>query len=144
MAVAYTLILPTQDIPGVGWYRQEMALGGSFAITTTHLGTINNTVALFTVPKSFVITGIAMDNPQFDSSTGLTVSLGDAGSATRLVSSSTSFRAAAYSTALAPGTLGYKFTANTDILLTMTAAATTAVAGSLVLYLKGHIASPTI
>ncbi len=144
MATAYTLILPTEVIPGVGWYRHEMALGGSFALTTAMVGTINNTVALFTAPKSFVITGIMIDNPQFDSSTGLTISIGDAGSATRLVSSSTGFRAAAYSTALAAGAGGYKFTADTPILLTMTAAATTPVAGTLMLYLKGHIASPTI
>ena len=144
MATAYTLILPNQDIAGVGWWRNEMAIGGSFALTTTHLGTINNTVTLFTAPKSFVVTGLMMDNPQFDSSTGLTVSLGDAGSATRLISSSTGFRAAAYSTALAAGAGGYKFTADTPIILTMTAAATTAVAGTLTLYLKGHISSPTI
>ncbi len=144
MATAYSLILPTEVIPGVGFYREEMALGGTFAITAAHVTTINNTVALFTAPKSFTVTGIAMDNTQMDSSTGLTISIGDAGSAIRLVSSSTGWRAAAYSTALVAGALGYKFTADTPILVTMTAAATTPVAGTLVFYLKGHISSPTI
>ena len=144
MATAYSLILPTQVVPGVGWYNAEMVVGGTFALTTTHVGTINNTVKLFTVPKSFVVTGIAMDNTQMDSSTGLTISIGDAGSAIRLVSSSTGWRAAAYSTALVAGALGYTYTADTDILVTMTAAATTPVAGTLVFFLKGHIGSPTI
>ncbi|SEC69963.1 hypothetical protein SAMN05444161_1656 [Rhizobiales bacterium GAS191] len=134
--VAYPV---TQIVPYHGWNRTPKIVGGPVGITATDLGTINNTVQLFTVPKGFTIIGIVIDNPQLDSSTGLTVSIGDSATASRLLASSTSFRAAAFSTALPQGVAGFRYSADTDIQLTIVAAATTAVAGNLTVYLIGYI-----
>ena len=132
---AYTAGVPTVFH---GMYRTEKVLGGAIPIVTADLVT-GNQVALFTVPAGFVVTGMVIDTTQLDSSTGLTVSVGDAASNARFLSASTSFRAATAGIAPILGARGYKFAADTDLLMTFPAGATTAVAGTVTVYLFGYI-----
>lgn len=125
---------------GLGEARSVKSLGGTFAILSTDVGTINNTVGLFVAPAGFVITDIAAYSTDMD--TGgptLTLSLGDSGSATRLLNASTIGQAGTSVLVLAAAGQNYKFLVDTEIILTVTAAATTPAAGTLTINLKGWI-----
>jgi hypothetical protein len=130
----------TAPVSGHGWYRDEKCLGGSVAIVTADLAT-GNTVALVRVPKGFTITGLRADLPAMDSNgtPTLALTIGDAGTAARLVASSTTGRAGGQITGLVAGAMGFRYTADTDILMTFATGSATAVAGTIVIYLFGFI-----
>lgn len=130
----------TQPQVGLGESRLIHSLGGAFAITAADVTTINNTVGLFVAPAGFVITDIAAYSTDMD--TGgptLTLSLGDSGSATRLLNASTIGQAGTSVLVLASTGQNYKFAVDTEILMTVTAAATTPAAGTVTINLKGYI-----
>ena len=121
-----------------GFAQTKKMFGRRINLSTTDLGTINNTVGAFVVPRGFTVTGIIFVNTDMDSSTGLTISVGDAASANRYLSAQTGQAAGTTQTLASTGLL-FANTADTEILLTMTAAATTAVAGTVDLYLDGFV-----
>jgi len=71
----------------------------------------------------------------------LTISVGDAASPTRYVSGDTNAQNGGTTTTLETGGLFYRNTAETEILLTVTTAATVAVAGTIDVYLTGYVGS---
>jgi len=132
----------TTPLPWHGTYRNLKAYGGALALAAADTGTPGNTVQLFSVPKGFTVTDLNFDCTRLDNNgtPTLTLSIGDAGQANRLVSASTIGQAAeSEADPIAPGGLGYKYPADTDIQLSVTAAAATPAAGTLTLFLKGFI-----
>lgn len=134
--VAYTQ--PQQG--GQGFARTKKVFGGAIALLTTDEVT-GNTVALMRVPAGFIVTGVYLALTDIDSNGSPTtaVTLGDAGSANRLVASSTIGQAGGSTTTLQSGGLYYQYTADTDILLTFGTGSATAVAGTCTCYLEGFM-----
>lgn len=126
---------------GLGEARTKRVLGGTFAILSADVGTINNTVELFVAPAGFVVTNIAAYSTDMD--TGgptLTLSLGDSGSAARFLSASTIGQAGTSVLVLASTGQNYQFLVDTVIVLLVAAAATTPAAGTLTVNFEGYIA----
>lgn len=123
-----------------GFARTGKKYGGLVALLTTDEVT-GNTVALFRVPAGFVCDSIylALDDIDSNGSPTVAVTLGDSGSANRFVASSTIGQAGGSTTTLAATGLYYKFTADTDILLTFGTGSATAVAGNCTCYMGGFI-----
>jgi len=125
---------------GRGNARNLKALGGAFAIATGDLA-LNKTTSLFKVPANFTV--VSVDAYATDMDTGgspaLVFSVGDSGSASRVIATSTAAQAGGAPTIGVATIIGYQFTAETEILLTCTTAAATAAAGTLTLFLNGYI-----
>jgi hypothetical protein len=136
--VAYPLS-QSRTTPWHGTYRNQKEYGGSTALTTTDVGTINNTVQLFRVPLGFTVTDMHFEVPTSLAASALTLSLGDATSATRLLNASTVGVAGGKVDVLPAGVVGYRYPADTDIQLTISAAGVTPAAGTVVVYLDGFI-----
>lgn len=105
---------------------------------------LNKVTRLTRMPKGFVVCGVSLIIPILDSNGAplLTWSLGDSVTAARYIANSTKGRTSAGTTALsdivAAGLL-FAQTANTDLLFTCTAAAATAVSGTLVGSVNGYV-----
>lgn len=127
-----------QPVAWHGTYRNKKVYGGTIAILAADVTTINNTTQLFTVPKGFTITDFHLDVTSLAAS-ALTLSVGDATLATRLLNASTIGVAGGKVDVLPATVIGFKFPADTDIQLTATAAAVTPAAGTLILFLEGFI-----
>lgn len=125
---------------GKGNARNIKALGGALSIATGDLA-LNKTTSLFKVPANFTV--VSVDAYVTDMDTGgspaLVFSIGDSGSAARIVSASTSAQAGGSPTIAVSTIIGYQYTAETEIILTCTTAAATAAAGTLTLYINGYI-----
>jgi hypothetical protein len=123
-----------------GFSRTMKTLGGRVSLLTTDLA-VGKTTAAFVVPKGFVVTGIIAVSTDLDSngSPTLTLSVGDAASGVRYLSASTIGQAGTSTQTLASTGLLYENTADTEIVITATAAAATAVAGTIDLYLSGFM-----
>ena len=129
----------TQPQAGLqGFARTGKVYGRRVNLATTDLA-LNATVAGFVVPRGFIVTGIIAVATDMDTngSPTLALSVGDAGSATRFLSSSTIGQAGTSTQTLASTGLLYEFTAHTEIVITASTAAATAAAGTLDLYLVG-------
>lgn len=100
--------------------------------------TTANTIGAFKVPAGFLVTGIIAVPTDMDSSTNMLISVGDAASGVRYLSSSTMGQAATTVTTLAAAGLLFLNTVDTEILVTITAQGTAA--GTIALYLLGVIA----
>lgn len=99
-----------------------------------------NTVGLFKVPAGFTVTGLIGSATDMD--TGgptMTISIGDAASSNRYVVS-VSAGAVIASWTLASTGLLFLNTVDTEILLTIIAAATTPAAGTVTFYMTGFMA----
>ena len=131
-----------------GFARTKKVYGTpSLSILAADVGTINNQVAVFMVPKDFVVTSINAVIPALAAS-ALTLSIGDAGYAplgiaanpARLVSASAAGVGGGTVNAFAAGGQYYRYPADTEILLTATAAGVTPAAGAITnFYLEGFI-----
>lgn len=144
MATAFSLVPAGEVITWHGSYRTRKVFGGSFALTVAMVTTINNTISLFTVPKGFTVLGVTMDATQMDSSTGLTLDLGDGTTANKWVQASTIASSTGggigLNALLPPQTLGFRYTADTAIVLKIHAAPSgTISAGTVVCYMDGFI-----
>lgn len=131
----------TQPMAGAqGFARTRKVFGVPIlGILAADVGTINNQVAAFIVPKDFVVTGINATVPSLAAS-ALTISIGDANNNARLVSASTAGVAGGNLTALAAGGAYFQFAVDTEILLTFPAAGVTPAAGNITnFYLEGFI-----
>lgn len=122
-----------------GFARTNKTLGRRVTMRATDL-TIGSVVKAFVVPKGFVVTGIIASATDMDTGTpALTLSVGDAASGTRYLSASTIGQAGTSTQTLASTGLLYENTADTEILITATAGAATAAAGTIDLYLVGFM-----
>jgi hypothetical protein len=147
MAIRIDYTQPQAGLQGDARTRKD--LGRRVTVTTADLAT-GAQIAAFRVPAGFTVTSInCVFNTQLDSngSPTLTISVGDAASSTRYLNASTGGRTAgtivnAFTTPAGGTNLLFNYTTDTDILITATAGAATAVAGTIDLYLGGFIANP--
>lgn len=124
----------------LGFSRNMKAFGRRVTLAAADLVTAQ-IVEAFVVPVGFIATGIIAVATDMDSngSPTLALSVGDSGSATRFLSSSTIGQAGTTTQTLASTGLLFEFTADTKILVTATTGSATAVAGTLDLYLTGFV-----
>lgn len=115
-----------------GFARTMKCLGSDVAMQTTDLG-LNKTVALFVIPKGFVLTSLSVVVPDLDTggSAALVFAIGDAGVADRFITGATTGQAGGTNTTLAATGLNYEFPADTEIVWKTTTAAATAAAGTI-------------
>lgn len=123
-----------------GFARTMKAFGGQAALVAGDLA-LNKTVALFVVPKGFVLTGVAVTVPDMDTngSPTLVFAIGDAAVADRFITGATTGQAGGTNTTLAATGLNYEFTADTEIVWKTTTASATAAGGTVAAYLFGFI-----
>jgi hypothetical protein len=130
-----------------GFARTRKVIGGAANVggtaQATDLLVVGAQTALFRIPKDFVVTGWFGPNiPKLDSGAALTFNLGDAANPTRFLSASTVGQAGGALPAFPAGALYYQYPADTDMLLTVVAAAAGAQANPnpVTIYLEGFIA----
>lgn len=135
-------------------WRQPQVGGQGFANTGKTLGRVvtllaadlvtGNTVGAFMVPAGFTVTGINAVATDMDSGAALTLSVGDAALGTRFLSASTVGQAGgvvtAFTTPSATNVL-WKYTVDTEIVVTCTLQGSSSVAGTLALYLIGFMSN---
>jgi hypothetical protein len=130
-------------MPGYGEARTLKVYGGALALLTTDLA-LNRTVALFRVPAGFVVCDLKVSATDMDTNgtPTLTFKLGDTGDDDRLLAASTLGQAgtSSFTSLVATTGLLYQYTSETEILMTCSAAAATAAAGTLTVALIGYIA----
>lgn len=143
-------ILPNFVTPCHGWRHTEYVVTNTGSIGTANLA-LNKTTSLLRVPKGFQPTAIRLDLTDMDSGTALVVTVGDNGyglasdplyqvaDPDRLVTVSTTGQTGGSITTLATTGFLYKYPAETDIILTVTTAAGTPVAGTFKAALFGKI-----
>jgi hypothetical protein len=112
----------------------------ALALATTDL-VLNRTVDLFKVPKGFVLTSISVTVSDMDTngSPTLAFTLGDSGSAARILAAATTAQAGGTTTTLAAAGTRYEFTDETTIMWTTSTASATAAAGTITVDLFGYI-----
>lgn len=129
-----------QPQAGAEGFARTMKTYGRTVNVTSADDTSGNTIGAFMVPAGFVVTGIIAVATDMDSSTGLALSVGDASSGTRYLSSSNIGQSGGSTTTLASTGLLFKNTVDTEILLTVTTQASgTFSAGTVDLRLQGYI-----
>lgn len=123
---------------GQGNARKSHVIGGQVALVAGDLA-LNKTTALFKAPAGFTVTDIVgkVDDLDTNGVPTLQFTIGDAGNAARFLAASTAGQAGGALGSIATAGLGYRFTADTEIVLTATAAAATAAAGNITLYVRG-------
>lgn len=139
MATRIDYTQPQQGLLGAA--RNTKTFGRRVNLATTDLA-LNAVTAAFRVPAGFTVTGIIAVASDMDTNATptLALSVGDSGSATRHLSSSTIGQAGTSTQTIASTGLLYSYTADTDILVTASTASATAAAGTLDLYLTGFVA----
>lgn len=116
-----------------GFARTMKCLGADVALAAADLA-LNKTVGLFVVPRGFVLTGLSLVVPDLDSNGSplVTFAIGDAADDDRFIATgATTGQAGGTNTTLAATGLNYEFTADTEIVWKTSAAAATAVAGTI-------------
>lgn len=116
-------------------YRQPQAGSQGFARTKKVFGgpqltlvagdvALNAQTAIMRVPKGFVLQSWSGTTGDLDTGTTLQASIGDAGNPARFFAAAAFGQAAGAWPALLASAVGYEFADDTDILITVTAAAT--------------------
>jgi len=138
MATRIDYSQPQQGL--LGGARNQKVYGRRVNLAAADLAT-GAVVAAFRVPAGFTVTGIIAVASDMDTngSPTLALSVGDAASGTRYLSSSTIGQAGTTTQTLASTGLLFAYTADTDILVTATTGSATAAAGTLDLYLTGFV-----
>ncbi len=110
------------------------------ALATTDLA-LNSTVALFKVPKGFVLTSLSMTVSDMDTNgaPALVIALGDATDDDRFITGATTGQAGGTNTTLATAGIRYEFTDETEIVFKATTAAATAAAGTITVDFFGYV-----
>lgn len=131
------------QVGGQGFSRTKKVLGGAFALGAADLALAAQT-SIIKAPAGFVATDLYAAATDMDTnvSPALALSIGDAGSLTRLLSSSTIGQAGTSTSTIATTGAYYAFTVDTDIIVSATVAAATAAAGTLTVYLEGFMGNP--
>lgn len=114
MVATYAAPNATAPVVGHGLAGQLVTAYALVTISTAPL--INDVLQFFTLPKGARIHSAVLKASDMDSSTGILIDIGDAGSATRYFSSSTVGQAATVDTGLAAGGRFYLTTAKTPIV----------------------------
>ena len=123
-----------------GFARTMKVFGRSVAIGVADLATLNNIVGCFIVPGGFVLTDLLTTVvPDLDTGATLTISLGDALVPNRLLAASNIGQAGGNMPALAAAGFLYRYPADTEIILTASAAAAGGIAASVPIYLRGFM-----
>jgi hypothetical protein len=123
---------------GLGFARTMKAFGRKVNLSAVDLGTTNNVVGMFMVPKDFVITG--MIGPAVPAlGTALVLSIGDPGLATRYLSGSTIGAAGGALPAMAATGLFFRTFSDTEIQLLIATQSSAPAPGILELYFTGFI-----
>jgi hypothetical protein len=118
-------------------FANTMKTFGRVVTVTAADNTTGNTIGAFKVPAGFTVTGIIAVPTDMDSSTNMLISVGDAASGVRYLSSSTMGQGATTVTTLVAAGLLFLNAVDTEILVTVTAQGTGA--GTIALYLQGFI-----
>lgn len=92
----------------------------------------NSTIAVGKLPPGAKVVGVILSTDALGTST--TISIGDAGSATRLLGATSTASAVSGAVAIPVGGLGYEYTAETEIILTLGGAAGTGTINVIILY----------
>jgi len=121
-----------------GFARTKKIFGGAYSVVLADISATNQ-VAVCVVPRDFVVQSISGTFPDLDTGTTVTVSVGDALSAARLVSASTAAQTGAAVPAIVAGAVGYQFPADTEILLSFGGTFAGAQAGSGTFFMEGYI-----
>ena len=123
-----------------GFARTVKVYGRSINILVPDFATINNVVGAFMVPGGFVLTDVLPTTiPDLDTGATLSLSLGDALLPGRIFAASNVGQAGGAMPALAATGFLYRFPADTEIILTATAAAAGGIAAAVPIYLRGFI-----
>lgn len=112
----------------------------SAALLTTDLA-LNRTVGLCTAPAGFVVTGVSFVISDVDTNGTPThaYSIGVSGTPALITAIATTGQAGGTNSTLAAAGLYFKFTADTEIIMTTTTAAATAAAGTCTFQLEGYM-----
>lgn len=135
----------TQPQAGLlGEARTQKVFGRRVTVLAADLVTAN-VIEAFVVPAGFTVTGIIAVSTDLDAGTNaMTLSVGDAASATRYLNASTIGQAggiaSAFTTPAGGTNLLFAYTVDTKILITITLGPTVAAAGTIDLYLTGFVA----
>lgn len=138
MATRTDFTQPQQGLQGFA--RTNKTYGRRVNLLAADLVTAG-VVEAFVVPAGFTVTGIIAVATDMDTNGAptLAISVGDAASSVRFLSSSTIGQAGTTTQTLASTGLLFAYTADTKILVTMTTGSATAAAGTLDLYLTGFV-----
>jgi hypothetical protein len=121
-----------------GFARTKKVYGGTYSILATDV-VASGQVSIAMVPKDFVIQSISGAIPDLDTGATLTISIGDAASANRLVNASAAGQAGGAVPALIAGAVGYQFPADTEIIMSFPAGPAGGQAGSGTFLMEGYI-----
>ena len=128
-----------QPMPGLNGFARTKKTYGRVVTITTADNVTGNTIGAFVLPANFVITGIFGSATDMDSGAAMLITIGDAGSANRYVTSLNTQSAVSSLTLAATGLL-FQTTADTEVLITIATQAGTAVAGTVTVFLEGYVA----
>jgi hypothetical protein len=121
---------------GQGFARTQKAFGRKVNLTAADLGTTNNVVGMFFLPRDFVITG--MIGPAVPAlGTALVLSIGDPGNAARYLSASTIGAAGGALPAMAATGLFFRTFLETEVQLLIATQSSAPAPGILELYFTG-------
>jgi hypothetical protein len=125
-----------------GFGRTNKTIGRVVTLSATDLVT-GNIVGAFMIPAGFTVLSIIANPSDMDSGAALTLSVGDATLPTRFLNASTMGQAATFTTAftaVTPGTnVLFKYTVDTECIVTCTLQGAASVAGTLGLFLNGYM-----
>lgn len=113
--------------------RGQVCFAGEEITVTAAQLTLNALFGHLRVPKGAVILGVHLMSTDIDTNAAPTVAMavGDAGSATRLMSGSTVGQAGGYSNTLATTGFAYQYTSETLVQVKVTTAPATAAGGTI-------------
>lgn len=135
--------VPNLIVPSYGMARRDLLVGtpaAGIALLTTDL-TLNRTTALFRIPANFVLTGLSGRVTDLDTNGTplIQFSLGIVGAAASVLAATTIGQTGGALPAVPFASIGTKFLTEVDLDMTVTAAAATAAAGTIVVFLSGFI-----
>lgn len=117
-------VKPARSVPGLNAVSAQFTLAAALANA--------DVINIVMMPKGAKLLGLFMSYPDLDSGTTAQFTIGDAGSSNRLMTASSAFQTAANLTPqLINAAVGYEYTEDTMVTLTMTAGPTTASSGTI-------------
>lgn len=124
-----------------GESRVRKVLGVRNAPTLPSDVAVNRTLGLCIAPAGFVVTGYSLTITDIDTNGTPTHAfiIGDAADTDRLATTATTGQAGGTLTTLAATGLNYQFPTDTEVFMTSTVGAATAVAGTVTFNLEGYI-----
>lgn len=116
-------VKPARSVPGFNAVSAQFTLAAALANA--------DVINIVKLPKGAKLIGLFMSYPDLDSGTTAQFTIGDAADPDRLMTATTAFQTAANLTPqLINAAVGYEYTEDTMVTLTMTAGPTTATSGT--------------